>query len=179
MQCGVEAGRTDNGVPEARVLNNHQSLRKCSSLMVMWKIFLHTIFYDNKNTIFALILYTDRICFQWKSERNIGFSSKVTPLYTSSFQKLSGRWMFGTSMALMNSGAISLSAKPAMPQPMRTGQIATITDRIVLKFQLEIVVLLKALVLFLVKGEFASLSSRLIIGLLKQFFVILFIFNNL
>ncbi len=61
MQCGVEAGRTDNGVPEARVLKNHQSLRKYSSLMVMWKIFPHTIFHDNKNTIFALILYTDRI----------------------------------------------------------------------------------------------------------------------
>lgn len=34
MQCGVEAGRTDNGVPEARALKKHQSFRKYSSLVV-------------------------------------------------------------------------------------------------------------------------------------------------
>ena len=50
-QCGVEAGRTDNGVPEARVLKNHQSLRKYSSLMVIpfsIKNILNFIFHKTK-----------------------------------------------------------------------------------------------------------------------------------
>ena len=34
-QCGVEAGRTDNGMSETCALKNRQSLRKYSSLISM------------------------------------------------------------------------------------------------------------------------------------------------
>ena len=46
MQCGVEAGRTDNGVPEARALKNYKSFRKNSSLVaIVEKYFPHPLFH--------------------------------------------------------------------------------------------------------------------------------------
>ena len=58
-QCGVEAGRTDNGVAEARALKNRQSLRNYSSLISMLFSIKNARYSSSKPTIlwFFLISY--------------------------------------------------------------------------------------------------------------------------